>query len=201
MSVFAQVSSMKTRRLGSIRPWYFFHCARRRATSGRSCSAACRLFFERHILGTEEVPDRFATHLDVAPRQFGAHPSQGQVRCGGDPRQKPIALWQKDQLPVAPPHRPGRRTPGCPGTLTPAYHARLANPQQTSHFPTAPHPHHATAHTQRHKEKGRHIHRALPPPPSILNHNPTPRGTPRYSLRGKRALMVFFFMVAGRRSG
>ena len=44
--VLAQVSSMKTRRAGSSRPWYFFHCARRRSTSGRSCSVACRLFFK-----------------------------------------------------------------------------------------------------------------------------------------------------------
>src|SRR2546421_475103 len=29
MLVLAQVSSMKTRREGSSRPWYFFHCARR----------------------------------------------------------------------------------------------------------------------------------------------------------------------------
>src|SRR5262245_44415983 len=179
MLVFAQVSSMKTRRLGSIRPWYFFHCARRRATSGRSCSAACRLFFERHILGTEEVPDRFATHLDVAPRQFGAHPSQGQVRCGGDPRQKPIALWQKDQLPVAPPHRPGRRTPGCPGTLTPAYHARLANPQQTSHFPTAPSPCHQRYGTLTKIQRVRTRHSCWPPHPSQhLESQTHPQGNP-----------------------
>ena len=35
MLVLVQVSSMNTRRDGSIRPWYFTHCARRRATSGR----------------------------------------------------------------------------------------------------------------------------------------------------------------------
>src|SRR5215510_12956455 len=179
MLVFAQVSSMKTKRLGSIRSWYFFHCARRRATSGRSCSAACRLFFERHILGTEEVPDRFATHLDVAPRQFGAHPSQGQVRCGRDPRQKPIALWQKDQLPVAPPHRLGRRTPGCPGTLTPAYHARLANPQQTGHFPTTPSPCHQRYGTLTKIQRVRTRHSCWPPHPSQhLESQTHPQGNP-----------------------
>src|SRR5262249_19047336 len=157
----------------------FFHCARRRATSGRSCSAACRLFFERHILGTEEVPDRFATHLDVAPRQFGAHPSQGQVRCGRDPRQKPIALWQKDQLPVAPPHRPGRRPPGCPGTLTPAYHARLANPQQTGHFPTAPSPCHQRYGTLTKIQRVRTRHSCWPPHPSQhLESQTHPQGNP-----------------------
>src|SRR5262245_63771639 len=63
MLVLAQVSSMKTRRVGSIRPWYFFHCARRRATSGRSCSLACRLFFEADALVLEEVPDRVVADL------------------------------------------------------------------------------------------------------------------------------------------
>jgi len=37
--VFAQVSSMKTRRFGSSFAWIFFQRARWRATSGRSCSA------------------------------------------------------------------------------------------------------------------------------------------------------------------
>src|SRR6185295_14738958 len=64
MLVLAQVSSMKTRREGSSRPWYFLHCARRLATSGRSCSLACRLFFEGDALVHEEVPDREVAHLD-----------------------------------------------------------------------------------------------------------------------------------------
>src|SRR5262249_62390333 len=70
MLVLAQVSSMKTRRVGSIRPWYFFHCARRRATSGRSCSLACRLFFEADAFVLEEVPDRVVADLDAAAGQL-----------------------------------------------------------------------------------------------------------------------------------
>src|SRR5437763_1037070 len=64
MLVLAQVSSMKTRREGSSRPWYFFHCARRLATSGRSCSLACRLFFEADPFVLEKMPDRKMTDLD-----------------------------------------------------------------------------------------------------------------------------------------
>ena len=45
MLVLVQVSSRNTRRDGSIRPWCFAHCARRRATSGRSRSAAISVFF------------------------------------------------------------------------------------------------------------------------------------------------------------
>ena len=43
--VLAQVSSINTSRLGSSRPWHFFHWARRRAMSARSCSLACRLLW------------------------------------------------------------------------------------------------------------------------------------------------------------
>lgn len=48
MLVFAQVSSMKTMRLtmaGSIRRWSQNQRARRRTTSGRSCSLAKSVFF------------------------------------------------------------------------------------------------------------------------------------------------------------
>lgn len=45
MFVLAQVSSMKTSRLGSIRRWSQNQRARRRATSGRSCSLAKSVFF------------------------------------------------------------------------------------------------------------------------------------------------------------
>jgi len=45
MLVLAQVSSIKTRCDASSLLWYFFHCSRRLATSGRSCSEACKLFF------------------------------------------------------------------------------------------------------------------------------------------------------------
>jgi hypothetical protein len=41
---------------------------------------------------------------------------------------------------MAPPHRLGRGTPGCLRALTPAYHARFANSQQTRHLATAPSP-------------------------------------------------------------
>ena len=44
-AVVAQVSSMKTSRLGSIQRWSQNQRARRRATSGRSCSLAKSVFF------------------------------------------------------------------------------------------------------------------------------------------------------------
>ena len=45
MLVLVQVSSMKTRRAGSTSRCRAAHWARRRATSGRSCSAAISVFF------------------------------------------------------------------------------------------------------------------------------------------------------------
>ena len=45
MLVFAQVSSMKTIRLGSTQRWTQRQRARRRTTSGRSCSLAKSVFF------------------------------------------------------------------------------------------------------------------------------------------------------------
>src|SRR5215218_447025 len=54
MLVLAHVSSIKTSRLASSRPWYFCHRSRRRAMSARSCSLACRLFFERDAVAGEK---------------------------------------------------------------------------------------------------------------------------------------------------
>src|SRR5580704_1796477 len=71
MLVFTQVSSMKTRRAGLSRLWYCRHRLRRRATSGRSCSAACRLFFEADAFVLEEVPDGVIAHN---------HPAIGELR-------------------------------------------------------------------------------------------------------------------------
>src|SRR2546421_11527838 len=79
MLVLAQVSSMKTRREGSSRPWYFFHCARRLATSGRSCSLACRLFFEADAFVLEEVPDRKVADFDAPLCQLGYQRPQGDI--------------------------------------------------------------------------------------------------------------------------
>src|SRR3954467_8022811 len=71
MLVFAQVSSMKTRRAGSILSWCRFHQARRRAMLGRSCSVANTVFFEADALALEEPPERVAGHHEAALEKFG----------------------------------------------------------------------------------------------------------------------------------
>src|SRR5665647_1341749 len=59
--VVTAVSSMKTRRGASSLDCSTFNSARAAATSGRSCSAACRVFFERDVVAFVEAPDRGRT--------------------------------------------------------------------------------------------------------------------------------------------
>jgi len=75
--VLAQVSSMKTRRLGSSLGWSLRHRARWRATSGRSCSAANKVFFEADIFLAQEAPQRIAGNDDAAFAQLRKQRMQG----------------------------------------------------------------------------------------------------------------------------
>src|SRR3954463_8568260 len=79
MSVRVQVSSMKTSRSASTRPWYFVHWARRRATSGRSRSPATTLFFEAELLGMHEVPHRMVVDLQAATGKLGNETAYGEI--------------------------------------------------------------------------------------------------------------------------
>src|SRR5438045_6583349 len=114
MLVLAQVSSMKTRREGSSRPWYFFHCARRLATSGRSCSLACRLFFEADPFVLEKMPNREVTHFDPALGQFRRQRPKRNVGLLGEPPQQPAPIAGQriaaGRQPCGPPRFPSRET-------------------------------------------------------------------------------------------
>src|SRR5215467_13433613 len=96
--VLAQVSSMNTRRLGSSRPWYFFHWVRRRAMSARSGSLAYRLFFKTDPFALEEAPHCAVARRRAALSEFGHHCAQGQIRPLGDPRQQPLPFACQQQL-------------------------------------------------------------------------------------------------------
>src|SRR5215475_10084890 len=134
MLVLAQVSSMKTRRVGSIRPWYFFHCARRRATSGRSCSLACRLFFETDPFVLGEVPDREVAHPDATLGQLRGDRTQRQVRCLGNPPQQPVSLaGKRKRTPAA--YLQRRRAPSRSEPLRPLHDARHTHAESRSHSP------------------------------------------------------------------
>jgi len=87
MLVLAQVSSIKTRCDASSLLWYFFHCSRRLATSGRSCSEACKLFFEADAFVVEQTPHRTVARRNAAFLQLGNELAQRQVGFSAIARQ------------------------------------------------------------------------------------------------------------------
>src|SRR5690606_9565446 len=84
MFVLAQDSSMKTSRPGSIRAWYVFHCRRRLATSGRSCSLASAVLLEAQPFATHEGPRRPVADPITPLGQLLLQPPQRQLRLLGD---------------------------------------------------------------------------------------------------------------------
>src|SRR5580700_2127215 len=92
MLVLIQVSSMKTRRSGSIRSCRSTHCVRRRATSGRSRSLATTVFFEAELLGLDEVPHRTVIDLEAAIGQLAHQTAQREGALPHPLRQKRLML-------------------------------------------------------------------------------------------------------------
>src|SRR5215831_9922954 len=95
--VLVHVSSMKTRRSGSMRARYFVHWARRRATSGRSRSPAATLFFEAQLLGMHEVPHRVVVDLQAATGKFGNQTAYGEIAVP-DPLRQPDCVVSRNRL-------------------------------------------------------------------------------------------------------
>src|SRR6185503_15194111 len=103
MLVLVQVSSMKTRRSASNLRRRRFQRARRLATSGRSCSAACRLFFfETQSLVLEKVPDREGTDLYAACDELLPQRLDRQVRFLRQTAQHKDAVRRQRIGPVSP---------------------------------------------------------------------------------------------------
>src|SRR5665213_4399323 len=71
---------MKINRLAGTLFWCCFHRRRLRATSARSCSLACRLFFKAETNMVEEMPDRVIPDLDPTLVQFRQQFAPGHVR-------------------------------------------------------------------------------------------------------------------------
>src|SRR5215470_1861272 len=71
---------MKTSRFGSSLDCLLRKARRPAATSGRSCSAACRLFFKGQLQMTQESEDRCLTDLDPPLRQRDLEFCQRDVR-------------------------------------------------------------------------------------------------------------------------
>src|SRR3954469_19626153 len=101
MFVASHVSSMKTRRLGSRAGWRRMNTRRAWATSGRSCSAACRVFFERQVMGSEKSVHRAQPDGDAADRKRAADLLQGQVGLPGNQLQHLYAVFAQPGAAVA----------------------------------------------------------------------------------------------------
>src|SRR3954462_8977040 len=80
MLVEAQVSSMKISRSGSRSSWLSNQSSRRLRMSGRSCSAACAVFFARDLVAAAEAPER--AHADPRPFLGQARLQLGQGDVG-----------------------------------------------------------------------------------------------------------------------
>src|SRR5882757_7494655 len=108
MLVFAQVSSMKINRPAPTLFWCCFHCRRRRATSARSCSLACRLFFKAQANVVDEMPDTVIADFDPTFLQFRQQFASGDVRLLFNTSSYPcFFIGQREGLLTA--HRQRRR--------------------------------------------------------------------------------------------
>src|SRR6202045_844756 len=135
--VVTAVSSMKTRRGASSLDCSSFSSARAAATSGRSCSAACRVFFERDVMAFVETPDRGRTGFQPP---LGLEPSanlfERQVRLRCDQIKQPLAMRLERRATVA---RAGqcRYTARCRPALDPADCGRGTETEHPRRLPSA----------------------------------------------------------------
>src|ERR1022692_2621065 len=112
-----EVSSMNTNRAGSNMPCSRIQRRRARATSGRSCSAACRLFFKADAVTVEQSPDRTAAAGDPSLAHRADDLIQRQIRMLNNQHQQPVGmlLQRRDTAP----DRLRRDTAGFLPTLYP----------------------------------------------------------------------------------
>src|SRR5215469_5397643 len=131
MLVFVHVSSMKTKRLGSIRLWRFVHCARRRAISGRSRSLATTVFFEAELLGVNEIPHRPIIDLKPARGELGDQSAQSEGAFLDAPPQK-RSMFASNRLGLMPAHPARRDASRLPDAPHPIDHRARRNPNRAA---------------------------------------------------------------------
>src|SRR5580698_6805405 len=189
MLVFVHVSSMKTKRLGSIPLWRFVHCARLRATSGRSRSLATTVFFKAELLGVDEVPDRSVVDLEATLGELSNEPPQGEL-CLLGPPQQPNTMLPCDRLGLVPAHLAWRSAARFPETPNPVddcadAYAKLRRRLAPRYATLLNRCNHPFTKIQRIGS----AHRVLASTPaSTLNQNPTDLGIPnRFRLKSSRS--------------
>ena len=92
MLVEVPVSSIKMSFFASSCGCSRFHFVRAARTSLRSCSAACRLFFECDVMAVEKPPYRASADKNAARSQPPTNFLQCQVRFGGNQLQQPLRV-------------------------------------------------------------------------------------------------------------
>src|SRR3984893_3695560 len=112
-----------------------FSAARAAATSGRSCSAGCRVFFERDLVTIVEAPDRARSNLEL----LGAAEPQAdvikrQVRLRGDKIEQPLLMLVQRRAAMASAGL-GLDAAGRRPALDPAVRRRGTGVEQASPLP------------------------------------------------------------------
>ena len=185
--VLAPVSSMKTSLLGSRSNWPSNQAWRRVRISGRSCSAACAVFFERDLPTLEKAPDRGHAGGDPAPSQFGLQFRQrdvGRLLIKLEDKRR-IAL--DPTRPTVTPQRPGPDIAGLLHQGEPANCAGGAHPEPRRRLP-ARHPRlNGLDHPLTQVNRQRFAHACRPPSPACsLNQTFADLGIPiRFNQSGK----------------
>src|SRR5690242_1177953 len=135
--VVTAVSSIKTRRRTSRPGCSAMSSARAAATSGRSCSAACRVFFEGNVVTIVECPDRAYRGLRLL---LGPQPRtdllERQIRLLGNECEQPLLMLLERRAGVTG-ARLCRDATSLGPALDPADRRRGADIEQSCRLPRA----------------------------------------------------------------
>src|ERR1700675_4986502 len=135
--VVTDVSSIKTSRRLRNDDCSAFNSARAAATSGRSCSAACSVFFERDAVPLVKSPNRGSADLQSFSR---SEPDADLIRCQigvkGPEMEQPLPIWVERGATVS---GAGLRcdATGCMPAIHPADSGRGRKIKQARGFPAA----------------------------------------------------------------
>src|ERR1700726_3032015 len=187
MLVFAHVSSMNTRRLGSSCFWSSCQRVRSAAMSGRSCSAARTIFFKGDLLLGEESPNRAIAEADISRGKLAPYVMKRQIGRRRDGGEQPVSLVFETRI-ALPAHRLGRDAPGPPEPLRPPHDTAHADAEPLGRIPAA-----CARHNSRHHARAKIFriglrHPSWPLPARILNHDKALLGIPPDSVTVHNAL-------------
>src|SRR5674476_449359 len=118
--VVTDVSSIKTSRFARKDGCSAFSSARAAATSGRSCSAACSVFFKRDAVSIVKSPDRGSADLKFFGRcEPRADLVECQIGLSGHQIEQPLLMLLERRVAMAG-ARLRRDATGCPPKIHPA---------------------------------------------------------------------------------